>query len=107
MPPDSAPDPDIVAAELRPGDHYLSLGSILIIIDTFTADNANMRDIRRSLYAGHYVPEYRAVELDGARIHQYWNPTSGNYERSREHVWGDCLPSATMPHVTVETAGIV
>jgi hypothetical protein len=103
MPPDSAPDPDIVVAVLQPGENYIPVRSVLLIVDTLVTQVPYEHLTRRTVYARSLVPEVWAIDLDAAHVCRFWDPSGGRYRNQDESRLSSGIRSVTIPDLLVET----
>lgn len=105
MPPDGAPEPDIVVTSEPEGDGLIPLASVRLIVEI--SDTALAFDTKRktALYARNHVPEYWIVDVEGATIHQMWGPETDGYAQCRAVAFGGRIEAVTVSGLVVERAG--
>lgn len=108
MPPNSAPEPDIVVtSEPRGGKDFIPLDSVALAIEV--SDSSARFDLKTkaALYAGNGVPEYWVFDIPKRGIRQFWSPSPHGYRDNRETALGGPCTCVTIDGLTVETDGLV
>lgn len=102
---DSVPEPDLALAENH-DDGPLPLAKVKLAIEV--ADTTLEIDLGRKavLYGRHGVPEYWVVARDGACLYRHSSPEAGGYAKRDRFALGERVEAATIPGLTVETAGL-
>lgn len=110
--PSSAPEPDVIVydpalmSDMKRPD-YFALASVKLAIEVaVTTVDTDLR-YKKALYAAASIPEYWVVEVDAARIHQFWSPEGEAYLKSRIVAIGEQLESVTIPGLSVTTKGLI
>ena len=106
IPPDTAPEPDIVVTSEPEGDGLVPLPSVRLVVEV--ADTTLQADLTHkvALYAQAGIPEYWVVDVNARVIHQMWSPADATYVDRRQVAFGDPLAAATLAGVTIDTAGL-
>jgi Uma2 family endonuclease len=103
------PEPDLML--LRPrGDGYRAshprAADVLLVIEVSESSLAYDRGTKLSLYVRFGVPEVWIVDLLGAAVEVYREPTEGAYA-SRERLTDGPLAPALVPGATIDVAGLL
>lgn len=103
IPPRDVPEPDITITSEPDGHGLIPLGSVRLVVEV--ADTTLSADLTRkaSIYAGHGVPEYWVVDVNGSVIHQMWQPTGGAYQQRSLIRFGSLMTAATIADLTIPT----
>jgi Uma2 family endonuclease len=106
MPPNDAPEPDIIVTSEPEGDGPIPVSSVPLLVEV--GDSTVRFDLQQMAdqYALHGVPEYWAVDVNARVIHQMSGPESGAYSRRREVGFGERIEAATIEGLAVETSGL-
>jgi Uma2 family endonuclease len=62
---------------------------------------------KKALYAAAGIPEYWVVEVEAARLHQFWSPQGEDYRETRIIPIGAPLECITIGGLCVDTAGLI
>ena len=106
MPPDGAPEPDIVLTDEPGGDGLVPLASVGLVIEV--ADTTLDYDLGRkaTLCARRDIPEYWVAEVSARTIHQLWAPDGEAYGHRREVAFGERIEAATVAGLAVQTSAL-
>lgn len=106
MPPYNVPEPDIAVTAEPEGKGLIPLASLALIVEV--ADSTLRNDLGRKakIYAREGVPEYWVVDVNGARIHQLWDPQDEAYAQRREILFGDAMSAAAIPGLAIDTSSL-
>jgi Uma2 family endonuclease len=107
MPPDSAPEPDVVLTDAELGDHYVPLASVALVVEI--SDSSVRYDLgdKAVLYSSQGIREYWVVDVSSAIAHQFWSPSDEGYGGSRAAALGERIESVTIAGLAVETDGLI
>lgn len=106
VPPDSAPEPDIVLTSEPDGDGLVPLESVALIVEV--SDSTIDYDLGRkaALYAKAGVSEYWVADVKARTIRQHWAPSEGTFAESRTAAFGTPVEAATIRGLTISTADL-
>lgn len=107
MPPNSAPEPDIVVTGEMPGKGFLSLANIALLVEIANTTIEHDLGRKAALYSSRRVPEYWVLEVDAACIHRHWAPGPQGYSERDRVALGEPCASVTMPELVVATTGLI
>lgn len=100
----SEPQPDLCLLQAR-ADYYTGSHpgprNVLLVIEVADASLRYDRDIKVPTYARAGIPEVWLVDLDGERLHVFWDPIDGRYRSVREFGIGDVVASHVMPALRI------
>jgi len=107
VPPQSAPEPDIVLTDAPMGEGYVPVSSVALAVEV--ADTTLRHDLgtKEPLYASAAIPEYWVVDVNARRVHQFWEPTDSRYAQTRIVPLAGPLASATIPDLLIDGTGIL
>ncbi len=106
MPPHNVPEPDIAVTAEPEGKGLIPLSSLALVIEVADATVKNDLGRKQRIYARHGVPEYWVVDVNRGVIHQMWAAENEAYTERREVAFGLSIEAATLPGLSVETAGL-
>jgi Uma2 family endonuclease len=106
MPPNNAPEPDIVITSEAEGDGLIPFESVRLIVEISDATLAFDLGEKLRAYASAGVPEYWVADVNAKIIHQMWAPKGEAYAERREVAFGERIQAASIDGLTVETTGI-
>ena len=101
MPPDGAPEPDIVVTSAPAGEGLIPLQSVRLIVEVSDSTLAIDTGTKAALYARNGVPEYWVADVAGAAVHQMSQPERGVYGQKRTVAFGQQLTSATIADLAI------
>lgn len=108
MAPNSAPEPDIVLAEVVPGVRtYVALEAVALVVEVSDSSIAFDLEDKANLYAKHGVAEYWVLDVGANKLHQLWQPSPLGYEQGRSIELGEPIESVTIPGLAVESDGLI
>ena len=103
------PDPDIAITDAPEGKGILPLEALKLVIEVSDTTLAKDLGFKEALYARAGVPDYWVIDVNENRVLMHSNPRSeaegGGYDGQWDIPFGDVLYAATIPGLTVETAG--
>ncbi|MBY0304326.1 MAG: Uma2 family endonuclease [Sphingomonas sp.] len=102
MPPDGAPEPDIVVTSEPEGEGLIPLESVRLIVEVSDTTLAYDTEIKRALYARNGVPEYWVANVEAKVIRQMWAPEGEAYAQACEVAFGERIEAATVAGLAVE-----
>ena len=104
IPPNNAPEPDIVLTSEADGEGLIPLVSVRLIVEV--SDTTLLFDLNEKarVYANAGIPEYWVVDVNGRVIQQLWSPDGDSYADRRTIAFGHPISAASLPDLTVETA---
>lgn len=103
IPPDSAPEPDIVVTSEPLGDGPIPVSSVALAVEVSDATLAVDLNAKRHLYATAEIPEYWVVDLTSRIIHRFADPKSDDYRRSEKIAFGTPIECVSLD-ITIDTA---
>lgn len=106
MPPHDMPEPDIVVMRGPIGAGAVVLADVALVAEV--ADTTRDSDLGRkaALYARGGIPEYWVVDLLNAEMVRHWQAGAEGYGQRDVHPFGAGIAAATIPGLSVETAGL-
>lgn len=106
IPPNSAPEPDIVVTSEPEGDGLIPLASVRLIIEI--SDTTLVQDLgaKAHLYAGVGIAEYWVIDLNARQIYQLWAPHDDSYGERRQIAFGERLAAVTIAGLALETSAL-
>ncbi len=96
MPPDGAPEPDIVVTSDPEGGGLIPLASVRLIVEVPDTTLAYDTDTKCALYARDGVPEYWVADVEANVIHQLWAPEGEAYTQHRAVAFGERIEAVTV-----------
>lgn len=106
IPPQSSPEPDLVVTGSPDGEGLIPLDSVRLVIEVADATLAFDLRSKRSLYARSGIREYWVVDVEHRIVHQMWSPAGETYDRNATIALGEPVTAATIPGLTIATAGL-
>ena len=99
----SLPEADSIVA-YAPGDRFVTPETVRLLIEV--ASTSLGRDLGKKLrlYARTGVPEYWVADVNGREIIRFHAPSGESYTQRATFAFGEAVPSATIPGLTVDTA---
>jgi len=108
IPPTSAPEPDIVIAEVTAGERaYIPFDKVALAVEVSDTSRGFDLNEKAELYARHGLPEYWVLEIPTATLHQMWSPSPQGYAERRTFPLGARVESVTIAGLAVETSGLI
>jgi Uma2 family endonuclease len=106
LPPDGAPEPDIVLTSEPRGEGLVPLSSVALVIEV--SDTALDADLGRkaNLYASAGIAEYWIADINALVVHQMWAPSDGVYGERRSMPFGARIVATSIEALVAETAGL-
>lgn len=101
MPPNDAPEPDLVVTSEPDGDGPVPLASVALIVEIADTTLADDLGTKRGRYAINGVPEYWVVDLRGRILHQQWAPEGEDYVRSAQVPIDQAIEVQTLADVRI------
>ena len=101
--PNSLPEADIIIAA-DPERRLLTLASVRVLVEVSSSTLAYDLGPKLRLYARAGVPELWVADVEGRRILRFHVPAGEAYAERTEFAFGQSVPSATIPGLTVDTA---
>ena len=107
MSSESAPEPDVILTDAPKGAGYVPVGSLALAIEV--ADTSLRFDLgrKRRLYAAAGVPEYWVIDVKGAEVHRFADPSDGAYRAEPPIPLAGDLQSLTMTDLRIDGSGIL
>jgi Uma2 family endonuclease len=112
MMPNSAPEPDVmiydpalVTGDIKPD--YFPSETVRLAVEVSLSTLVTDLQYKKALYAAAGIPEYWVVEVEAARLHQFWSPQCEDYRETRVIAIGAPLECITIGGLCVETAGLI
>lgn len=102
IPPDSAPEPDIVITSEPRGDGPIPVASVALIVEVSDATLAIDLNAKRQLYAMAKIPEYWVVDLGARIIHRFADPNADGYERNEKVAFGLAIEALSL-QIAIDT----
>jgi Uma2 family endonuclease len=103
------PDPDIAITDAPGGKGILPLEALKLVIEVSDTTLSKDLGFKEALYARAGVPEYWVIDINENRVLCHANPRSpaegGGYDGQLDLPFGEPIIAATIPGLTVETAG--
>jgi len=106
MPPNNAPEPDIVITSEAEGDGLIPFASVRLIIEVSDSTLAFDLDEKLKAYASAGVPEYWVADVNAKVIHQMWAPEGEAYTERREITFGEPVDATSIEGLSVSTASL-
>ncbi len=101
-----APDPDVIICSAPELDGIYPASSVMLAVEVSVTSLKTDMNFKKALYASAGIPEYWVLDVDAARLHQFWSPDGEAYSQSRTISIGERLDSMTIPELSVETEGL-
>jgi len=104
--PHSLPEADIVVATIVPDEEedFVTAAMARLLIEVSASSLGHDLGRKLRLYARTGVPEYWVVDVNGRSIIRMHAPEGEAYTQRTEFAFGDAIPSATIPDLTIDTA---
>jgi Uma2 family endonuclease len=105
----SAPEPDLVLADLRKfdGRRHPRPAEIILIVEVSDSTLKYDRDTKLSLYAEAEIYEVWIVNLQNDIIEVHQNPSNGIYQLAKIFKRGEKVQSEILPHLSLEADKIL
>jgi Uma2 family endonuclease len=109
--PGSAPEPDIIIckppleADARKPD-FFPVETVMLAVEVSLTTLVTDLEYKRRLYAHAQIAEYWVLDISASCVHQFWEPTSGDYAQKRIVPVGERLSCITIPGLSVATDGL-
>ena len=100
----SLPEPDLLVVKDGVGDRFVTPEYAQIFIEVSASSLRHDLGRKLRLYARSGVPEYWVADVKGGRIIRFHAPAGEEYAERATFAFGDLVPSATIPGLTVDTA---
>ncbi len=104
------PEPDFALVRPRP-DRYRSAhpgpADVLLVIEVAKTSLAFDRGAKMRLYAGHGIPEYWVLDLDGRRLERFLDPRPDGYARMESMPEEAEIAPQALPGVRLRLADIL
>lgn len=93
----SQPEPDITVIRADIAGRRAMVGATVVLAVEVT-DTTQSYDLgrKRVLYAKAGIPEYWVVDLDGERVHRFWDPRDGDFRQTDLTPLGDPIVAVTI-----------
>ncbi|HEX8443821.1 MAG TPA: Uma2 family endonuclease [Allosphingosinicella sp.] len=106
MPPNDAPQPDILLTSEAEGDGPVPIGSVALIVEV--ADTTLDFDLgpKAALYAAAGVPEYWIVDLNERRCLLHMGAGADGYAEQLDVPFGETIISGTIEGLEASTSGL-
>ncbi len=102
IPPDSAPEPDIVVTSEPHGDGPIPVASVALIVEVSDATLPIDLNEKRLLYAKARIAEYCVVDLGTRLLHRFADPASGDFACCEQLAFGQPIETVSLG-ITVDT----
>jgi Uma2 family endonuclease len=106
LPPDGAPEPDIVLTSEPHGEGLVPLSSVALVIEVSDATLDTDLGRKASLYASAGIAEYWVADINARVVHQMWKPSDDAYAERRSAAFGIQIVAATIKALVAETSGL-
>lgn len=104
MPPHNMPIPDIFVTNEEPVSGPARVETTVLLVEvSATIASYDLRK-KAAIYATSGVREYWVFDLQGATIHQMWEPQGKTFQQSRKAAMGTRVDAATIPGLSVDTS---
>jgi Uma2 family endonuclease len=103
----NAPEPDVIICDAPDIDGYFPAASVRLAIEISITSLQTDLDYKQALYSGAGIPEYWVVDVDGAKIHQLWQPDGARYAKSSIVALGENIRSTSLENISIDTTGLV
>lgn len=100
------PMPDILLTSEPRGTGPVPEASVRLLVEVSDSSIAYDLSFKSSLFASRGITEYWVVDLNGAVIHQMWQPRADAYAERQEVPFGQPIRAVTIENLTIETAGL-
>lgn len=97
------PMPDIALTSEARGPGPIQGDTVALVVEVSSTTLAYDSSEKADLYAREGIPEYWVVDVDGAQIHQHWQPADGAYAQRRAIPFGTDIASVTIANLTIVT----
>lgn len=101
--PHSLPQADIVVADAADED-FVTPRTVRLLVEISASSLRHDLGPKLRLYARTGVSEYWVADVEGRRIIRFHAPAGEAYAERAAFAFGDVIPSATIPGLTVDTA---
>jgi len=104
--PHSLPEADIVVADIVPDEEedFVTAAMARLLVEVSASSLRHDLGRKQRLYARTGVPEYWVADVNGRIIIRMHAPEGEAYTQRAEYAFGETIPSATIPELTVDTA---
>lgn len=97
------PEADILVVE-GTSERFVTPEMVRILIEVSASSLQHDLGPKLRLYARTSVPEYWVADVNGRRIIRFHAPSGEGYAERASFAFGEAVPSATIPGLTVDTA---
>lgn len=101
--PHSLPEADIVLAAAA-DEAFVTAETVRLVVEVSATSLDHDLGRKLRLYARTGVPEYWVADVAGRRVWRFHVPEGESYGERAEFAFGEPIPSATIPGLTVDTA---
>ena len=102
MPPNSAPEPDLILTSEPDGEGPVPIGSVRLLVEIADTTQNNDLRVKAGLYAENGVAEYWVIDLKAKIAHRMSAPDAGNYANHDTVALGGRIESATIAGLAVD-----
>lgn len=96
MPPQSAPEPDLILTSEPDGEGPVPIASVRLLIEIADTTQSNDLTVKARLYAENGVAEYWVVDLKRKLVHTMWSPGPEGYGGRGKVKLGNAIEAATI-----------
>jgi Uma2 family endonuclease len=100
------PRPDVIVMRPVESDRAVPRDAVLLLVEVSSSTLTFDLNEKAPLYALHGVAEYWTVDVAGRLIHQWFNPGPSGYGAHQEVGFGERLPAASIPGLSIATDGL-
>jgi len=104
------PEPDFAVLKPRPDDYKLATpraDEVLLIVEVADTSLAYDRNVKRSLYARHGIPEFWIVNLSAGEVEVCRKPSGDDYASVSRVGRGGILEPELLPGATIAVAALL
>lgn len=100
----SLPEADLLVVDATTADDgFVTPAMVRIMVEVAASSLAHDLGSKLRLYARSGVPEYWVADVNGREIIRFHAPTGDSYAERTTFAFGNTVPSATIPGLTVDT----
>ena len=99
----SMPEADLIVASAGTDEEFVTLATARILVEVSASSLRHDLGRKLRLYARTGVPEYWVADVNGREIIRFHAPEGEAYIERATFAFGEAVPSATIPGLTVDT----
>ncbi len=102
-----AVNPDIAVSSDRPTKGYMDSGSVILAVEVANTSETFDLGAKAALYAEAGIPEYWVLLLEKKMLVRHWEAGQSGYGQRDRVPLGQPFLSANIPHLIIESDGLI